>query len=84
MNLAPGVDIVLFIRNFVVYRKAHWVAFTPSKSRLSPPKFIQAQGVSSFCGFISATTHQFLCFGTGFLLIKKIALFSVGILVLTP
>ena len=55
MKQAPGVDVVLLRRHFVVVRLAQWVVVASGKSRRSPPTVTRTRFTSALVGLMEAT-----------------------------
>ena len=87
MKQAPGVDMVLFRRQFVVVRLAQWVVVVPGKLRWSPPTVTRTRFTSALVGLIEATIWAYVTlrpWGVANFATKKKVLVPVGMRVLTP
>ena len=87
MNWAPGVEMVLLSKHFVVVKLTQWVVVAPVKSRWSPPTVTRTrctsalvgQMVATICAYVTLRSWVMEDFST-----KKTVLVPVGMRVPTP
>ena len=87
MKPAPGVDIVLLRRHFVVVRLAQWVVVARGKSRRSLTTVTWTRFTLALVGLMEATIQAYVTlrsWGVADLSIKKTILVPVGVRVPTP
>ena len=87
MKRAPGLDMVLLIRHFVVVKLAQWVVVVPGKSRRYLPTVTRTWFTSALVGLIEATIQGYVTlrpWGMADFSIKKTVFVPVCMWVPTP
>ena len=87
INRAPGVEMVLLSKHFVVVRLAQWVVVALGKSRRSPPIVTRTRFTTALVGQKVATIWAYVTlrsWGIEDLATNKTVLVPVGMRVPTP
>ena len=87
MKRAPGVDMVLLSRNFVVAKLAQWVVVAPGKSKRSPTTVTRTRFTLALVDLMEVTIWAYVTlrpWGMSDFAIKKTVLVPVGMQVPTP